>query len=104
MYSPFINLLPFIQGDLAPSLPKAQTAREAADKGMQFYSKLQAEDGHWAGDYGGPLFLMPGQSLYSHSHLQPTQTVVRSAVVSLYNFDQEHNGSLESGQEHNGQS
>ncbi|KAJ3686084.1 hypothetical protein LUZ61_015248 [Rhynchospora tenuis] len=23
-------------------------------------STLQAHDGHWAGDYGGPLFLMPG--------------------------------------------
>lgn len=21
---------------------------------------LQCEDGHWAGDYGGPMFLMPG--------------------------------------------
>lgn len=29
-------------------------------KGMTFYSRLQAEDGHWAGDYGGPLFLLPG--------------------------------------------
>ena len=28
---------------------------------MSFYSKLQTEDGHWAGDYGGPLFLMPGK-------------------------------------------
>lgn len=27
---------------------------------MDFYSRLQAEDGHWAGDYGGPLFLLPG--------------------------------------------
>nr|KAG5686211.1 hypothetical protein BaRGS_005556 [Batillaria attramentaria] len=27
---------------------------------MKFYSQLQAEDGHWAGDYGGPLFLLPG--------------------------------------------
>lgn len=27
---------------------------------MQFYSTLQTEDGHWANDYGGPLFLMPG--------------------------------------------
>nr|BBE49396.1 cycloartenol synthase [Polystichum fibrilloso-paleaceum (nom. illeg.)] len=25
-----------------------------------FYSTIQAEDGHWAGDYGGPMFLMPG--------------------------------------------
>ena len=36
------------------------TAKQAADKATLFYSKLQAEDGHWAGDYGGPLFLMPG--------------------------------------------
>ncbi|XP_034995512.2 lanosterol synthase isoform X1 [Zootoca vivipara] len=43
-----------------PDLPKACTAQEAAVNGMKFYSGLQAEDGHWAGDYGGPLFLMPG--------------------------------------------
>lgn len=24
------------------------------------YSTLQAHDGHWAGDYGGPMFLIPG--------------------------------------------
>lgn len=28
---------------------------------MTFYVGLQAEDGHWAGDYGGPLFLLPGR-------------------------------------------
>lgn len=44
----------------APDLPKAETPQEAANNGMRFYTKLQAEDGHWAGDYGGPLFLMPG--------------------------------------------
>ncbi|XP_064613807.1 lanosterol synthase-like isoform X2 [Liolophura sinensis] len=45
---------------LAPRLPKATTAQESAHNGMKFYSQLLAEDGHWAGDYGGPLFLMPG--------------------------------------------
>lgn len=44
----------------APPLPKAEKPQEAAANGVKFYSKLQAEDGHWAGDYGGPLFLMPG--------------------------------------------
>lgn len=43
--------------------PAAGTAREAAHKGIRFYAALQAEDGHWAGDYGGPLFLLPGRPM-----------------------------------------
>ena len=38
-----------------PSTPK-----DAAKKATHFYSMLQAEDGHWGSDYGGPHFLMPG--------------------------------------------
>ena len=53
----------FFQSSLAPKLPAAKTAQQAAYNGMKFYTKLQANDGHWAGDYGGPLFLMPGISL-----------------------------------------
>uniref|UniRef100_A0A671KPQ2 Terpene cyclase/mutase family member n=1 Tax=Sinocyclocheilus anshuiensis TaxID=1608454 RepID=A0A671KPQ2_9TELE len=48
------------------SSPAAHTAVEAALKGMDFYSSLQAEDGHWAGDYGGPLFLLPGLLITCH--------------------------------------
>lgn len=39
---------------------KPKTPAEAARKAAHFYSMLQTEDGHWAGDYGGPHFLMPG--------------------------------------------
>ncbi|XP_054686867.1 lanosterol synthase isoform X2 [Grus americana] len=51
---------------LRPS-PAAGTSREAAQKGMRFYAALQAEDGHWAGDYGGPLFLLPGLLITCHT-------------------------------------
>ncbi|TSK92907.1 Lanosterol synthase [Bagarius yarrelli] len=50
----------------APASPAALTAPVAAQKGMEFYSHLQAEDGHWAGDYGGPLFLLPGLLITCH--------------------------------------
>ncbi|XP_070108744.1 lanosterol synthase isoform X4 [Equus przewalskii] len=33
---------------------------------MTFYMGLQAKDGHWAGDYGGPLFLLPGLLIVCH--------------------------------------
>lgn len=39
---------------------KAPTAKEACHRALSFYEMLQCEDGHWAGDYGGPMFLMPG--------------------------------------------
>ena len=33
---------------------------QAMRAGIDFYQGLQDDDGHWASDYGGPMFLMPG--------------------------------------------
>ena len=40
--------------------PQHQPCIDGLVKGIQHYSSLQSDDGHWAGDYGGPLFLLPG--------------------------------------------
>lgn len=43
-----------------PNLPRAKDALSAAQNGFKFYKNLQSDDGHWAGEYGGPMFLLPG--------------------------------------------
>lgn len=48
----------------APSDP---TILSALRNGISFYETLQADDGHWPGDYGGPMFLMPGMVIACHT-------------------------------------
>ncbi|KAK2811543.1 hypothetical protein FQN50_002166 [Emmonsiellopsis sp. PD_5] len=43
-----------------PKLPPAKTPLDAASNGLSFFSKLQLPEGHWACEYGGPMFLLPG--------------------------------------------
>lgn len=40
--------------------PTADGLAGALRSGLGFYQQLQCADGHWPGDYGGPMFLMPG--------------------------------------------
>ncbi|KAG7085558.1 hypothetical protein E1B28_003115 [Marasmius oreades] len=49
-----------------PALPPAKNAWEAAQNGFKFYKYLQAHDGHWPGEYGGPMFLIPGLVIGSY--------------------------------------
>jgi lanosterol synthase len=34
--------------------------KEASRNAVDFWTRLQTEDGHWGDDYGGPHFLIPG--------------------------------------------
>ncbi|RKF53282.1 Lanosterol synthase [Golovinomyces cichoracearum] len=38
----------------------SRSFEQAARAGWNFYSRLQLPEGHWACDYGGPCFLLPG--------------------------------------------
>lgn len=46
--------------------PGQQKITDAIIKGINYFSYLQSEDGHWPGDYGGPLFLLPGLLIASY--------------------------------------
>ncbi|KAJ8768252.1 hypothetical protein K2173_021192 [Erythroxylum novogranatense] len=57
--NPLTQVLPQVKLDDTEDVTEesvAQTLRRA----LNFYSTIQADDGHWPGDYGGPMFLMPG--------------------------------------------
>ena len=59
--------------DANEAVPRAAVDR-AMRAGVDFYQGLQDEDGHWASDYGGPMFLVPGLviSLYVAGELETT--------------------------------
>lgn len=44
----------------APELPEPKTYLDVAKNGLAFLEKLQLEEGNWACEYGGPMFLLPG--------------------------------------------
>ena len=48
------------------------------------FSTLQAHDGHWPGDYGGPMFLMPGLVILLDQQFVLKLVRVRSGTYSLY--------------------
>ncbi|KAF3320347.1 cycloartenol Synthase-like protein [Carex littledalei] len=39
--------------------PKEKTASAAVQRAVCFFSAIQAKDGHWPGDFDGPLFCTP---------------------------------------------
>ena len=44
----------------AEATPDAGRVEQHLKGAISFYEGLQQEDGHWPGDYGGPMFLLPG--------------------------------------------
>ncbi|KAH7624092.1 hypothetical protein Ndes2526B_g01344 [Nannochloris sp. 'desiccata'] len=66
--------------------PTPENVNATLRNGISFYETLQCEDGHWPGDYGGPMFLMPGMviALYTCGVLDSVLTPPHQAEMIRY--------------------
>lgn len=82
-YQPFDDLVP--QAKYAED----QAVIDSLVKGINYFSHLQCEDGHWPGDYGGPLFLLPGLLIASYISGTPFPKAHRE-MMKLYIFNHQN--------------
>eukprot|EP00429_Kryptoperidinium_foliaceum_P000631 CAMPEP_0176013960 /NCGR_PEP_ID=MMETSP0120_2-20121206/6575_1 /TAXON_ID=160619 /ORGANISM="Kryptoperidinium foliaceum, Strain CCMP 1326" /LENGTH=900 /DNA_ID=CAMNT_0017346883 /DNA_START=17 /DNA_END=2715 /DNA_ORIENTATION=+ len=78
------------KGGKLPSKEPAKTVKESCQKAAHFYSMLQCEDGHWAADYGGPHFLMPGLVIAWYVMGKPTNFLNEQQIKLLIKYITSH--------------
>lgn len=70
-----------------------QKVVDALVKGIHYFSNLQTEEGHWPGDYGGPMFLLPGLIIASYITDTPLPKPHREMMkIYLHNHQNEDGG------------
>ncbi|GLT80310.1 hypothetical protein SLA2020_517560 [Shorea laevis] len=57
--SPVAKFLPQVKVKDAEDITE-EMVTNTLRRAINFHSTIQAHDGHWPGDYGGPMFLIPG--------------------------------------------
>lgn len=70
---------------------QGKSIQEAFENGILFYSQLQTADGNWPGDYGGPMFLLPGLIITAYvtgeKIEEPFQTLLRRYILNHQRSD-----------------
>ncbi len=73
--------------------PENQKVIDALVKGIHYFSNLQTDEGHWPGDYGGPMFLLPGLVIASYITDTPLPEPHREMMkIYLHNHQNEDGG------------
>lgn len=60
---------------------KVEQAYLAGYKAIDYYQTLQTEEGHFPGDYGGPMFLLPGMVIAGYITQSPLPEPHRTLVM-----------------------
>ncbi len=73
-------------------MDSAQTVSEAVYNAIHYYAQLQAEDGHLPGDYGGPMFLLPGLVIASYVTESPLPDAHQHLIAEYFLNHQRKDG------------
>src|SRR5262245_49846988 len=74
--------------------PKAADVDLAISKALQNLSARQEPRGSWAGDYGGPIFLLPMYVALTHITAQPLNAYQRRRMTEYFFNVQRPDGSM----------
>jgi hypothetical protein len=67
--------------------------RDCLREAIKYFQALQDDDGHWPGDYGGPMFLLPGLVMTCYiSNFQFTQEERDELILYLSNHQNDDGG------------
>eukprot|EP00050_Salpingoeca_kvevrii_P016478 m.55791 g.55791 ORF g.55791 m.55791 type:complete len:728 (-) comp6961_c0_seq1:3499-5682(-) len=69
-----------------------ESLEDSLRRGISFFSLLQTEDGHWAGDYDGPMFLLPGYAIVMHITGTPVPEPTRVEIIRYLSNMQQPDG------------
>lgn len=61
-------------------------------RGIAYYATLQTADGHWSGDYGGPMFLLPGLIISCYITRTPLSSFVKDEMLRYLQNHQNEDG------------
>ncbi|CAF0846619.1 unnamed protein product [Adineta steineri] len=79
--------IPLFKDELCSSVVKSVL------NGIDYYSSLQVDDGHWPGDYGGPMFLLPGAIITSYiTKFEFSQEEKNEMIKYLFNHQLSNGG------------
>lgn len=87
------NFQPYAGEIPAAKDPQQQNIITGLVEGIHYFSALQSKDGHWPGDYGGPLFLLPGLIIASYLSASPFPRPHREMMkIYLFNHQNDDGG------------
>ncbi|ETV90614.1 hypothetical protein H310_14649 [Aphanomyces invadans] len=81
-----------VEGKKIPSGGNGGNIDKALRQAVDYYKLLQSEDGSWHGDYGGPMFLLPGLVITSYITGHDLGKSVRDGMIVYLRNHQQYDG------------